>query len=199
MTGTMPGLDLEELLTETGARRSGHFLLSSGHHSPDYVQCALLLELPSRARLVGRTLAHALEAETPASIVAPALGGLIVGFEVAAALDVPFRFAERRDAAMTISRGFRFQPGERVVVVEDVVTTGRSTLETIAAIEEHDARVVAVGSIIDRGGGGAAFRVPHRSLIRFELETWKASECPLCDQGVALVKPGSRADPVLRA
>jgi orotate phosphoribosyltransferase len=192
-----PGaLDVTALLEESGALRHGHFQLSSGLHSPAYVQCALLLELPARARRVGEALAAALSDLAPDSILSPALGGVVIGHEVAAALGVPFRFTERKGEAMELRRGFDLRPGERVAVVEDVVTTGRSTRETAALAEARGAVVVGVGAIIDRtgkrGGGAAPFEVPFRALLALDLPFYPADGCPLCAAGGAPEKPGSR-------
>lgn len=182
---------LRELLRESGALREGHFQLSSGLHSSGYVQCALLLELPARAQRVGEWLAARLEPRRPESVLSPALGGLIIGHETAAALGVPFRFVERRDGELTLRRGFRLAPGERVAVVEDVVTTGRSTAETASVARELDAAVVAVGAIIDRGSG-TSFGAPFEALLRLELPAWDAGDCPLCASGSPVESPGSR-------
>jgi len=181
------------LLRSSGALLDGHFLLSSGLHSPRYVQCAKLLELPVRARRVGERLAALLRPLQLDSIVSPALGGVIIGHEVASALDVPFRFVERRDGAMELRRGFALRNGERVAVVEDVVTTGKSTLEAAAVASGHGAEVVAVGAILDRSGGRRPFTVPFPSLLTLDFPTWAAAECPLCAAGGKPEKPGSRA------
>ncbi len=184
------------LLEESGALVHGHFRLSSGLHSPVYVQCARLLEAPRRAERVGSAVAAALREAlggAPDSVLAPALGGVIIGHEVAAALDVPFRFTERgADGAMALRRGFHLAPDETVVLVEDVVTTGRSTRETAALAAAAGARVAAVGSILDRSGGAAPFDVPFVSLLRLDLPTWKPEDCPLCREGGTAEKPGSR-------
>lgn len=173
--------------------------LSSGLHSPAYVQCALLLELPARARRVGEALGGALADLAPDSILSPALGGVVIGHEVAAALGVPFRFTERKGEAMELRRGFELRPGERVAIVEDVVTTGRSTRETAALAQARGAVVVGVGAIIDRssrqsGGTDAAtpFDVPFRALLALDLPSYAAADCPLCAAGGAPEKPGSR-------
>ncbi len=187
--------EVEALLEESGALARGHFQLSSGLHSPAYVQCARLLEDPRRARRVGRALARLLASLRPASVLSPALGGLIIGHEVAEALGVPFRFTERREGTMELRRGFELAAGERVVVVEDVVTTGRSTLEAAAVARAAGGDVVAVGAIIDRTGGGAdegPFDVPFFHLLDLDLPTWPAGDCPLCAEGGTAVKPGSR-------
>jgi orotate phosphoribosyltransferase len=183
---------VRELLEESGALAEGHFELSSGRHSPAYVQCALLLEDPERAHRVGRALARLLASLRPQTVVAPALGGLIIGHEVAGALGVPFRFTERREGRMEMRRGFRLEPEERVVIVEDVVTTGRSTREAAEVVRGAGARVVAVGSIVNRAGDDNPFDVPYFALLDLELPTWTEEECPLCKEGGRAVKPGSR-------
>jgi orotate phosphoribosyltransferase len=193
---------LVRLLEESGALCRGHFLLSSGRHSPAYVQCALLLEDPVRARRVGAELAEELRSFHPDSVLSPALGGIIIGHEVAAALGVPFRFAERKGEELGLRRGFTLRQGERVVIVEDVVTTGRSTLETAALATSRGARVVAIGAIIDRTGGGPGgigghgghppFDVPWRALITLHLPSYAPAECPECRTGSLPQKPGSR-------
>jgi len=184
---------LMRLLEESGALRRGHFLLSSGLHSEAYVQCALLLEDPVRARRVGEDLAEELRSFHPDSVLAPALGGVIIGHEVAAALGVPFRFSERKGEEMGLRRGFSLRQGERVVIVEDVVTTGRSTLETAALATNRGARVVAIGSIIDRTVGRDPFDVPFRSLLQLDLQSYAPADCPVCRVGgQPPEKPGSR-------
>lgn len=182
----------QRLLDESGALRRGHFALSSGLHSEAYVQCALLLEDPARARRVGEALAGKLADLEPESVLSPALGGVVIGHEVAAALGVPFRFTERKQGAMELRRGFRLRPGERIVVVEDVVTTGRSTRETVEVARGLGAVVVGVGSIIDRSGGASLFELPFRSLVTLSLATFPPAECPLCRAGAVAEKPGSR-------
>ncbi len=183
---------LRELLRASGALRSGHFVLSSGRHARHYVQCALLLELPERAREAGTLLAQRLATHRPDSIVSPALGGLVIGHETAAALGVPFRFTERHAGEMTLRRGFEIEAGSRVAVVEDVVTTGGSAREAIEVVERLGGEVVAAGAIIDRSGGGSRFAVPLESLLKLGLESYVPDECPLCAQGSHAEKPGSR-------
>jgi len=189
------------VLEEAGALIRGHFRLSSGLHSPAYVQCARLTEDPKRARRAGAALAAALAERlgvAPDSVLAPAMGGLLIGHEVAAALGVPFRFTERdAGGAMALRRGFALAAGERVAVVEDVVTTGRSTRETIELAEAAGARVVGVGALLDRGGGGegaSPFAAPFVALARLDLPTWRPEECPRCAAGEPVEKPGSRPD-----
>jgi orotate phosphoribosyltransferase len=187
--------ELEAMLAESGALRRGHFRLSSGLHSPAYVQCALLLELPSRAREVGGALAERLREHAPESVLSPALGGVIIGHEVAAALGVPFRFVEREGSALALRRGFSLVRGERFVVVEDVVTTGKSTLEAAAVGESCGASLVGIGAVLDRSGGRHRFGVPFASLLALDFPTWRPEECPLCAAGGQAVKPGSRPAP----
>jgi orotate phosphoribosyltransferase len=193
----MKGESLRSALEKSEALKQGHFLLSSGLHSPAYVQCALLLASPQRASAVGRALADELRAlglEID-SVLSPALGGVIVGHEVAAALDVPFRFVEREGSALALRRGFRLEAGERFVVVEDVVTTGKSTLETAAVGEAAGAKLVGIAAILDRSGGRHRFDAPFASLLELDFPTWRPEECPLCRAGGQAVKPGSRPAP----
>lgn len=179
------------LLEESGALRTGHFRLSSGRHSDQYVQCALLLELPARAARVGELLAARLRGLDCESVLSPALGGLVVGYAVAAALDVPFRFCERREGEMRLRRGFALRPGERVAVIEDVITTGGSAAEAAALTEAAGARVAAIGAVILRGEAPALPR-PAIGLLRLELPSWAPADCPQCAAGTPPSAPGSR-------
>lgn len=179
-------------LRETGALLEGHFLLSSGLHSAGYVQCALLLQRPRLARQIGERLAERLGGLSPDSILAPAMGGLLIGHEVAAALDLPFRFTERVGEGMALRRGFALAPDERVVLVEDVVTTGRSSREAMSVAEDRGAQIVGAGSILDRTGGTNPFEVPYVALLALNLPTFGAEDCPLCEAGTPVRKPGSR-------
>ena len=186
-----------DLFRSTGAYLEGHFRLTSGLHSPNYLQCALVLRHPEAAEKLGRRLAEelrALAAEPIAVVVSPALGGVIIGHEVARALGVPFLFTEREPETrkMLLRRGFSVQPGETAVVVEDVITTGGSTVETIQAIGALGARVLAAGSIMDRSGGKADVGVARVALATLEVAAYPPDACPLCRQGLPLVKPGSR-------
>src|SRR5438067_13732507 len=185
-------VDLPALLDETGALLSGHFRLSSGLHSPNYVQCAKLLEHPRNARAIGQELGAKVQTMSPQKIVAPALGGVIIGYTVAEALDVPSIFTERKDGAMTLRRGFRIAEGERVVIVEDVVTTGKSTRETAAVVESLGGRVAGFASILNRSGMSNPFSAPYVSLLTLNLETYEEAHCLLCASGVAIDSPGSR-------
>ena len=184
--------DVAALLRETGALLSGHFRLSSGLHSSGYVQCALLLEHPRNAKAIGEALAAKLLDMRPAKIVAPALGGVIIGYTVAEALNVPSIFTERKEGAMTLRRGFRIAEGEPVVIVEDVVTTGKSTRETASVIESLGGRVAGFASILNRSGKENPFDAPYESLLALTLETYDESNCPLCANRVMIDSPGSR-------
>jgi orotate phosphoribosyltransferase len=177
---------------ETGALLKGHFRLSSGLHSDTYLQCARLLMWPERADAAGRELAGKLREFEPRAVVSPALGGIVIGHETAAALAVPFLFAERQDGAFLLRRGFHLAPGENTAVVEDVFTTGKSTREVIDLVEGMGARVVAAGSIVDRGLEPGRLRVPSRSLLHLSVPAWPAEQCPLCREGRPLETPGSR-------
>jgi len=182
-------------LTACGAHQRGHFLLSSGLHSGDYLQCALYLAHPRRAARAGQRLAGAISEAglEPEIIVSPAMGGLIIGHETARALDLPFIFTERADGEMVLRRGFGFESGQRVVVVEDVVTTGRSTREVIVILEDLGAEVIGVASVVNRSGRPQPFSpLPSRALIEADFPTWSAETCPLCRDGVPIAKPGSR-------
>jgi orotate phosphoribosyltransferase len=185
-------LDLPALLAETGALLTGHFRLSSGLHSPNYVQCAKLLEHPRNAKAIGAALAEKLRGLGAQKIVAPALGGVIIGYTVAEALDLPSIFTERKDGAMTLRRGFRIGDGEKVVIVEDVVTTGKSTRETAAVIEQSGGVVSGFASILNRSGKENPFDAPYESLMSLALETYDEKACPSCASGVPLDAPGSR-------
>lgn len=182
-----------ERLEAVGALTRGHFRLSSGLHSPAYVQCARLLEEPRRARAAGAALAELLAGHRPDSVLAPAMGAVIIGHEVAAALGVPFRFTERVEGRMALRRGFALGVGERVVLVEDAVTTGRSTLETAEVARAAAAEVVAVAAIVDRSGGSRPFgELPFVRLLSLDLPAFDPADCPLCRDGIPAVKPGSR-------
>ena len=181
------------LFRESHALLEGHFKLSSGLHSPAYLQCALVLQHPKHAEALGRALAAHFTTLHPTAVLSPAIGGLIIGHEVARALDVRFIFAERDTSGkMTLRRGFEVTPGETAVVVEDVITTGGSTREVIESLREHGARVLAAGSIIDRSGGKVNLGVPRTALDTLVVDSYPPETCPLCAQGIPVVKPGSR-------
>jgi len=187
-----------DLFYQTGAYLRGHFRLTSGLHSPEYLQCALVLQYPEHAGRLGARLGEALAAllgpEAAVEVVgSPALGGIIIGHEVARALGARCVFAER-DASgnMNLRRGFTVTPGERAVVVEDVVTTGGSTREVVEVFRAAGAQVLAAASIIDRSGGQADVGVPRVSLATLHVVSYPPEECPLCQEGVPVTKPGSR-------
>ncbi len=185
------------LFQQTGAYLNGHFRLTSGLHSPEYLQCALVLQHPQHAEELGRHLAAALRKLEPMrnidAVVSPAMGGLIIGHEVARALNARHIFTERVDGKMTLRRGFAIKPGETAVVIEDVITTGGSSVEVIQLLKSVGVRVVGAGSIIDRSGGRADLGVPRVALAVMNVVTYDPSVCPLCAQGSQVVKPGSRA------
>ncbi|HXY00029.1 MAG TPA: orotate phosphoribosyltransferase [Candidatus Limnocylindrales bacterium] len=194
--------ELLRMFEAVGAIRHGHFELSSGLHSGMYVQCALVLQYPRFAEKLGQALAALFSDARIDVVVSPALGGVIIGQEVARALPapkdavgggVPAMFVER-DASgrMTLRRGFVLQPDQHVLVVEDVWTTGGSTQETIHVVEEAGGRVVAAGALIDRSGGKIEFPIESNALIELQIESYEPEDCPLCRQGSVAVKPGSR-------
>jgi orotate phosphoribosyltransferase len=189
--------DLLKIFEERGAILEGHFLLSSGLHSPRYLQCARVLMDPVLASRLGGELAAALQSAVSApigAVVAPAIGGILVAHEVARGLGCRGLFTEREGEKMALRRGFHLEEGEGVIVVEDAITTGRSTREVIAVVEGAGARVKGVGSLVDRSGG-VDFGVPLRSLLTLEVPTYPATACPLCAQGSQPTKPGSRPRP----
>lgn len=183
-----------DLLKRTGALLEGHFRLSSGRHSDRYCQCAKLLEHPAYAEEVGESLAGLFRKQGIDVVVAPALGGIIIGHEVARALGARSIFAERQDGTMTLRRGFALESGSRVLVVEDVVTTGGSVREVADLARRDGAVVVGFGFILDRSGVTLDLGAPARALARMPLESYEPEECPLCERGLAITKPGSRPD-----
>ena len=194
--------ELLKIFELAGAIRHGHFELSSGLHSATYVQCALALQYPRFAERLGQALAALFSDARIDAVVSPALGGLIIGQEVARALPspkdtigggVPALFVERdASGTMALRRGFTLQPDQHVLVVEDVWTTGGSTQETIHVVEEVGGRVVAVGALIDRSGGQIEFPVESNALVELQIASYEPEDCPLCRQGSVAAKPGSR-------
>jgi orotate phosphoribosyltransferase len=187
--------DLLALFRRSGALLEGHFRLSSGLHSPGYLQCALVLQYPRDAEAIGAALGGRVKAFGATCVLSPALGGIVIGQEVARALDVKALFAERQDSVLTLRRGFTLSDEDRVLVVEDVVTTAGSTRETIAVAQRYGAQVVGACSIVDRSGGRHGLDLPYAALLPMDLPTFREEECPLCKQGVPVVKPGSRTKP----
>jgi len=194
--------ELLKMFEVAGAIRHGHFELSSGLHSATYVQCALVLQYPRFAEKLGQALAALFSDARIDAVVSPALGGLIIGHEVARALPspkdtvgggVPALFVERdASGTMTLRRGYTLHPDQHVLVVEDVWTTGGSTQETIHVVEEAGGRVVAAGALIDRSGGKIEFPVESNALVELLIASYEPEDCPLCRQGSVAVKPGSR-------
>ena len=193
-----------ELFRASSAMLEGHFQLSSGLHSDRYFQCALLLEDPARAERLARELAARIRKrdERPFDVViGPALGAVIWAHEVARALGARCQFTERKDGKMELRRGFKLEPGERVLVVEDVLTTGGSTREVLEVMKGHDVRPAAIGAIVNRSGGNpfAKEGLDLHALAEVEVKTWKPEDCPLCRAGGSAVKPGSRPGAGARA
>src|ERR1700730_12904800 len=185
--------EILKLLEQVGAIRQGHFELSSGRHSGTYIQCALVLQFPQHAESLGRALSEIFRDHKFACVVSPALGGVIIGHEVARALSVRALFVERdRSGQMALRRGFELKPGERVLVIEDVWTTGGSTREAIGVVEQGGGVVVAAGALIDRSGGRLNLNVPARALLELQVPSYEPDDCPLCGSGGSATRPGSR-------
>ena len=184
-----------EILLRLGALKQGHFRLTSGLHSDRYMQCAALFQFPRESEQLCAALAEKFAGQKIDLVAGPALGGIIMAYEVARALGVPNIFSEREEGKMTFRRGVRVEAGQKVLVVEDVVTTGGSVKEVIGLVRAAGGEVVGVGSVVDRSGGKADFGVPFQALMTLEATNWKEEDCPLCKEGVPIVKPGSRKVP----
>jgi orotate phosphoribosyltransferase len=181
-----------DIYQRTGALLSGHFLLSSGLHSDQYLQSALVLQQPDIATKLCAELAVYFKDQRIEAVIAPALGGVFVSHETARALGVRALFAERVNGELMLRRGFTIRPGERVLVVEDVITTGKSTRETIDVVKKAGGMVIAAASLVDRSGGKAELGVPYRSLVTLDVPTYAVESCPMCRAGSTAIKPGSR-------
>ena len=181
-----------EHFKQTNALLEGHFILSSGLHSPNYLQCALALQYPADALKFGRAIAEHYTNEKIETVASPAIGGLVIGFAVAQALNLRFVWTERENTRMRLRRGFSVKENERILVVEDVITTGGSTRECIEALEKNGAKILAAASIIDRSNGAANVGVPRISLVSMEVPSYQPEDCPMCERGDKAVKPGSR-------
>ena len=184
--------ELLNLYRRSGALLEGHFRLTSGLHSPGYLQCALVLQHPQHAEALGRAIADRVRDLRATVVLSPALGGVVIGQEVGRALGVRAIFAERQDGALALRRGFTLDPLDRILVVEDVMTTGGSTRETMLVAKAAGGQVVGTASIVDRSGGTISFDVPFAALLAIALPTYEPEKCPLCAQGLPVVKPGSR-------
>lgn len=184
--------EILKIFREHSALLEGHFILSSGLHSDRYIQCALVLQHPRVAEQLCVELGPKLGELGAKVVAAPALGGVIVAHEVARALGLRALFTERQNGEMTLRRGFHLDEGEAVLVVEDVITTGKSTRETIACVENAGGKVVGVGALVDRSGGEVEFEVPKAALVTLKVATYDPGDCPLCKSGKPAVKPGSR-------
>ena len=194
-SASMPSVTAETVLDvfrRVGALLEGHFRLTSGLHSPGYLQCALVLQHPREAETCGAAIAERVRGLNVAAVLSPALGGIVIGQEGARALGVRAIFAERQDGALTLRRGFMLAETDRVLVIEDVLTTGGSTRETMQVATAAGGRVVGAGAIVDRSNGTARFDLPFAALLQIDLPTYEPDACPLCAQGLPVVKPGSR-------
>ena len=188
----MDSKELARIFEETGALLTGHFLLTSGLHSEKYLQCAKVLQWPHHAEACGRELARHFMAEKPRLVVSPAIGGIVIGQEVGRALGCRAIFAERENGVLRLRRGFTIDPDESAVVVEDVITTGGSTLETMEVVKSHGGKVLGALSVVDRSGGKAELNARYHSLWTLVVPTFRPENCPLCRAGSSPVKPGSR-------
>src|SRR5262245_50220021 len=189
------GMTRDELLDvfrRSSGLLDGHFRLTSGLHSSGYLQCALVLQHPAQAEALGRALAERTRDLRPSLVLSPALGGIVIGHEVARALGVRALFAERQDGGLALRRGFVIGETDRVLVVEDVLTTGGSTRETMQVARASGGQVIGAASIVDRSAGAVRFAVPYAALMSVDLPTYEPDKCPLCAQGLPVVKPGSR-------
>lgn len=191
----MDAAEVRALLERTGAFQTGHFLLSSGMHSSQYIQCALLLQHPHLAARACGALADRFRDERPQVVIGPAYGGMIVAYELARALDARALFAERVEGKFELRRSFHIAPGERVLIGEDVVTTGTATLEVKRLVERHGGTVIGVAALVDRSAASLGFDCRFEALLTLDVPVYFPSMCDLCAQGLPLVKPGSRTVP----
>ncbi|MDN5326186.1 MAG: orotate phosphoribosyltransferase [Moorella sp. (in: firmicutes)] len=181
-----------DIFRRTGVLWEGHFVLTSGLHSGRYLQCARVQQFPEENTLLCRELAARFKERGITTVIGPALGAIIMAYEMARQLGARCLFTERENGAMTLRRSFTLEPGEKVLVVEDVITTGGSVREVIEVVKQHGAVPVGVGVLVDRSGGRADVGAPVEPLITFDIETYQPGDCPLCREGVPVVKPGSR-------
>jgi orotate phosphoribosyltransferase len=191
---SLQAAEVIERFKRTGALLEGHFILTSGLHSPQYLQCALVLQYPQEAQAFARAIAAQFQNQRVALVAAPAIGGIVIGYEVARQLNARFIWTEREAGEMTLRRGFTVRPGETALVIEDVITTGGSTRETIEVLNQAGARVVGAASIIDRSAGRVNVGVPRLALATLDVPSVAATACPACARGEKAVKPGSRKE-----
>ncbi len=184
--------EILEIFRETKVLREGHFRLTSGKHSRQYMQCAQVLQYPKFTERLCEDLARRFKGQELHAVVAPAIGGIIIAYEVAKVLGVRALFTEREDGKMTLRRGFDLEDDENVLVVEDVITTGGSVIEVMDAIRERGANICGVGVLVDRSGGRSHFGVKKEALMTMEIETWEPDDCPLCKEAIPIIRPGSR-------
>ncbi|MFZ5352644.1 MAG: orotate phosphoribosyltransferase [Bacillota bacterium] len=183
---------VQEILEKTGVLQHGHFVLSSGKHSNKYMQCAKIFQHPECSVEISKGLAEKFEGYDIDIVIGPALGGIILAYEVGRHLEVKAIYAERENGVMTLRRGFEIARRSKVLVVEDVITTGGSVKEVIDLVRSKGAEVVGVGSVVDRSGGKVLFDIPYKSLIRVDIDTYEPNGCPMCKEGSIPSKPGSR-------
>ncbi len=188
----LPKEELLQIFRDTNALLDGHFLLTSGLHSPQYFQCAKVLQYPKYLHLLSGEIAKHFELSEIELVISPAIGGIVVGTEVGRMLEARTIFAEREEGAMKLRRGFEIKKGERVLVVEDVVTTGGSVKEIIKLVKDASAELAGVGYIVDRSNGKTTFNAKEFSVLRMDVVTYSPEACPLCKTGSPAVKPGSR-------
>ena len=184
--------EMLKLFKETGAFLSGHFELTSGRHSDSYFQCALLLQNPEHSETLCKKLAEKFRGKGATVVIGPAVGGIIVSFEVARQLGVRSLYAERENGVLRLRRNFAIKKGEKVLVVEDVVTTGGSTQEVIQLVRSEGGETIGVGALVDRSGGEAHYDVPFEPLLTLKVKSFSKEECPLCKEKIPFTKPGSR-------
>ncbi len=186
--------EIMQIFSQTGALLEGHFILTSGRHSNQYMQCARVLQYPDHTETLARIIAGHYRDEQVDVVIAPAVGGILVAYEVARQLGVKAIFCERQEGRMMLRRGFTIEPGQRVLVVEDVITTGGSVQEVIDVVREWQGDVIGVGVLVDRSGGKVDFGIRTEAVLTLDIESFPAEECPLCREGkLPAVKPGSRS------
>jgi orotate phosphoribosyltransferase len=190
----LPKDQVLDIFRETKALLEGHFLLTSGLHSPQYFQCARVLQYPKYLHLFAGEIAKHFEYSDIEVVISPAIGGIVVGTEVGRMLRARTMFGERKEGKMELRRGFELHPGERVLVVEDVVTTGGSVFEVAELVKKGDAKLAGVGYIVDRSNGRIKFDAKYFAVLQMDVVAYKPDECPLCKEGIPFVKPGSRGN-----